>query len=673
MKRLYVIQLFLCLWVPIFSFAQITEIMPSFAKVNALTPVQILGTFNPAGVTTVSLLQNGLPVPAVCTVTSVIPTKVSVNITLPACGQSQGNYYDVVVNNAGTVYAANNSFTPVCPCQAVIVGNIFQDNNNDGIDNGISDPPLGNVLVQAINLTTNTTYVGYTRPNGVAVIAVPIPSTGFADNYTLSVPISNNPSLQNMVLSTPNNAFNFAIRKIKCPYPGAPIIANGNSVFGYFPSPNTTDLSINVGSIIVQPDVRPAGYPSTIPNATTCGMASNSMFGMLTLTYTNNGTIPTAGTIHFTKPPLTGGAYNWHTFSYCYVPMGCTPSTWYTPYSITENGNPVSLTNVSNNTCAGVDYTFATLAPGQSRTMTMIFEPYAEFAQVSGWFWNVNVSANIASVPASIDPTPANNTSTALVCLPYDPNEKIVAPRGTGSQGIIANGQELTYTIHFQNVGSAPAQHVRVEDVLDANLDISTLEVISQSHPVELDVTNDKLTFFFRDIYLPDSMSNPLGSQGFVKFKIHPHNNLAIGTQIHNHAEIYFDFMPAVITNQVTNTIGVPRHPSSGLALIDKTDKVTATLLRNHGVFTPEPEGVESHFSIYPNPAQDEIRIELTEGIKAGSMIEIYDVTGKLVKQILISSDNHETKASVSELDNGLYFCKMKGNQYFSFPLSIQR
>ena len=116
------------------------------------------------------------------------------------------------------------------------------------------------------------------------------------------------------------------------------------------------------------------------------------------------------------------------------------------------------------------------------------------------WFYNINVTASIASVPFAIDATPNDNTSIAVLCLPYDPNEKQVSPKGEGTQGYIHNGQELTYTIHFQNVGNAPAHHVRVEDVIDANLDLSTLEIISQSHPVELDAVNNQITFFFRDI-----------------------------------------------------------------------------------------------------------------------------------------------------------------------------
>ena len=639
--------------------------MPSFAKENTPTTIQVLGAFNPSGVTTVSLFKNGLPVPATCVVTNVIPTKVSVNITLPQCGQNLGNYYDVVINNAGIIHTANNSFTPVCQCQAIIQADIFQDNNNDGIDNGLSDPPLGNVVVQATNTTTNTTYLGYTRPNGLLVIAIPLPVSALQENYTLSVPALNNAPLQSMTLSTPSNSFNLTVRRVSCPYPGAAIIFNNNFKFGYHPNGNGTDLAVTMGSIVVQPDVRPTGYPVTVANAPVCGMANNSMFGMMTLTYSNNGSVATGGTLHFTKPPLTGGPYNWHTFSNCYMNSGCTPAIWYTPYSIVENGATVSLANVTNNTCSGLDYSFASLAPGQSRTMTMIFEPYAEFASISQWFYNVNVTADISSVPYMVDLTPNNNTSTTMVCLPYDPNEKQVSPKGLGTQGYIHNSEKLTYTIHFQNVGNAPAQHVRVEDVIDANLDLATLEIITQSHPVELDAVGNQITFFFRDINLPDSMSNPLGSQGFVTFKIHAKGNLAVGTQLKNHADIYFDFMPAIVTNEVLNTIG--EFKKSPHVAVDAT-----TISNDNNTFATGilEEIADGGFAIYPNPAQDQIEIDFATALQNDTQLEIFDAAGKKVKVIAIAPNTYHTKASISDLGNGLYFCK---TATCTFPLSIQR
>ena len=63
------------------------------------------------------------------------------------------------------------------------------------------------------------------------------------------------------------------------------------------------------------------------------------------------------------------------------------------------------------------------------------------------------------------------------VVRPRDPNDK-VAPAGYGEQHIIGSGQPIRYVINFENMPSAtaPVQEVRVTDILNANLDLSTLQ-----------------------------------------------------------------------------------------------------------------------------------------------------------------------------------------------------
>ena len=57
------------------------------------------------------------------------------------------------------------------------------------------------------------------------------------------------------------------------------------------------------------------------------------------------------------------------------------------------------------------------------------------------------------------------------------------------------------------------------------------------------------LDFKFPNIMLPDSASNPAGSQGFVQYRIKPKANLPLGTQIENTAHIYFDYNAAITTS----------------------------------------------------------------------------------------------------------------------------
>src|ERR1044071_8037525 len=55
-----------------------------------------------------------------------------------------------------------------------------------------------------------------------------------------------------------------------------------------------------------------------------------------------------------------------------------------------------------------------------------------------------------------------------------DPNEKVVI-----AKRFIQPDQLLVYSIHFENIGTIEARDVFVTDILDSNLDISTLNVIT--------------------------------------------------------------------------------------------------------------------------------------------------------------------------------------------------
>ncbi|NVK63253.1 MAG: VCBS repeat-containing protein [Flavobacteriales bacterium] len=145
--------------------------------------------------------------------------------------------------------------------------------------------------------------------------------------------------------------------------------------------------------------------------------------------------------------------------------------------------------------------------------------------------------------------------SQILVCA-YDPNDKTVTPEGSGEEGFISINGDLEYLIRFQNTGTDTAFNVKIQDNIDLNLDINTITSISASHPFILQIEPDRdVIFNFDNIQLPDSTTNELGSQGFIKFKVSQLDNLVPLTEIRNFAEIYFDYNPPIITNDVLNTI----------------------------------------------------------------------------------------------------------------------
>lgn len=137
----------------------------------------------------------------------------------------------------------------------------------------------------------------------------------------------------------------------------------------------------------------------------------------------------------------------------------------------------------------------------------------------------------------------------------YDPNDKM-EENGIGENGYIMAGDELEYTVRFQNTGNDTAYVVIIRDELSADLEWHSLQPIAWSHPVQVSVSSDgEATFLFENINLVDSATNPLGSQGFVKFRILSTSALQPGDELPNTAGIYFDQNPPIITNTVVNTV----------------------------------------------------------------------------------------------------------------------
>ncbi len=234
--------------------------------------------------------------------------------------------------------------------------------------------------------------------------------------------------------------------------------------------------------------------------------------------------------------------------------------------------------------------------------------------------------------PTAGDLNPTNNEYHEVdsVTTSYDPNEKSVSP-GTP----IHSGDELTYTIQFENLGTAPAQNIHILDTLFGVLDPSTIKVVSSSHHVNIDqlpgvtTTNSVLVFDFPGINLPDA-SQPDNNKGFIVFKIKTRTGYANGTTIPNQASIFFDYNPAVQTNRVVSTIG-------------------DYLGVQHMSAVPG--------SIYPNPVTNRLTIQ-----NAGNtyqLVQIVSTTGQtlLTKEL---SDNTNT-VDVSALAPGLYYIVLNG------------
>jgi uncharacterized repeat protein (TIGR01451 family) len=163
----------------------------------------------------------------------------------------------------------------------------------------------------------------------------------------------------------------------------------------------------------------------------------------------------------------------------------------------------------------------------------------------------------IATIPFVGDADPLNNLynlQTVAKCS-FDPNDKTVDPAGCGPTGLINGNQLLTYTVQFQNLGSAPAFDVVVTDQLDPSLDPSTLKILGASANYAFQLNGRQMTWTFPNIDLPDATDNEPGSHGFISYQVQPLPGLSDGTVITNQSSIVFDKNPPVLTAITTNTI----------------------------------------------------------------------------------------------------------------------
>lgn len=250
--------------------------------------------------------------------------------------------------------------------------------------------------------------------------------------------------------------------------------------------------------------------------------------------------------------------------------------------------------------------------------------------------------------PLTGDCNPNNNLAIFNdTCVgSYDPNDKAAYP----PSAIDTSVKTIDYLVRFQNTGTAPAHNVRVEDVIDDKFEKSSLRINSYSHKMQTHYSeNGKVYFEFPEIMLPDSGTDYDASQGYVAYSINLKNNLPVGTQLKNTAEIYFDFNEPIITNTTVNTI-VLKSGSSVNTLINGTN-----------------------VSIYPNPTQYVATLE-TELDKAVDIsYTLFDIQGKLLESK--DFDRHpagsfKCDVSLEKLPKGIYVLQLKlGSKETSFKL----
>ena len=241
-------------------------------------------------------------------------------------------------------------------------------------------------------------------------------------------------------------------------------------------------------------------------------------------------------------------------------------------------------------------------------------------------------------------------------------------------------GEDLVYTIRFQNTGNAEAYDVIIRDTLDENLDPSTFSVISSSHEEVLSsslVEGMFLTFNFHNIYLPDSTADFEGSQGYVAYRIKTLEGIPEETIINNSAGIYFDFNDPILTNTTENAmLSTFDFDQDGFDLfvdcddMDENINPDAEEIPNNGIDedcdgedlvlgTEDP--LKSQIQIFPNPTTGQISINLPDQLSAD--LEVRDEIGRSVLKKELTEYN---QIDLSGFPNGVYIfmIKTKNNHF---------
>lgn len=252
-----------------------------------------------------------------------------------------------------------------------------------------------------------------------------------------------------------------------------------------------------------------------------------------------------------------------------------------------------------------------------------------------------------ADVSGGLDVNPSNNIAiiNGQIVSSYDPNDKAVSKTHVPVNE--ADGEELIYTVRFQNLGNVETDFITVRDTLSESIDANSVRVLASSHPYELKIEDGHiLVFRFNPIRLAPAAVDTIGSQGFVQFLAKLKPELEVGDEIANTAHIYFDFNPAVVTNTVTTQISV--------------------------VSTFEPSWQSQALEIFPNPASGQVMLRLPEAINGDGRIEIFSAEGQVIHALIAQHNMQEIE--LPGISAGTYWCRWAiGGKFFWGKLLIIR
>ena len=151
---------------------------------------------------------------------------------------------------------------------------------------------------------------------------------------------------------------------------------------------------------------------------------------------------------------------------------------------------------------------------------------------------------------------------------------------------------------------------------------------------LNFNITNGNVAEFrFNNIMLPDSLTDPIGSNGFVKFRVKYISSVPLFTSIDNFADIYFDYNEAIRTDTASTYFTT----------------VTAEVSENVEI---------KNLKVYPNPTNNELNFIFNKVESLDASVRVYSLAGTVLTQQIFNNSATEIKSSV-QLGNyasGIYF-----------------
>ncbi|MFN5619838.1 MAG: FISUMP domain-containing protein, partial [Flavobacteriales bacterium] len=433
--------------------------------------------------------------------------------TIPGCTDpSAFNYNPQANQNEGCLYAANVF--------------VYNDLNGNG-EHESNEPGLANWPVVGNDING----LLWTNGNGNAFVTVPQGAYQFTvlnttDNWVLtteasgilSVGSTNCTDQAGNPTPCPNTTLSFGLQVI----PGEAIVAAGPFT-GFWEILHCTD-----------------GYESGVYLE---NIGSQTVSGFMTLTCDPLFT-PNASS-YFTTPPVeTGPGYAlWNIADF--LPGEYELLSYFVP-------GP------------GVEYLNAVF--NFSLELTLL-DPQGNIIFDETW----NVSPVVA---CAYDPNDLTGFPETLSHLPSPENE------GYTIEHFVREDEMVEFRVRFQNTGTLPAEDIDIYIPIDATVwDLSTIEPLARAADMQVlclhdggdidfslydslehelpegVIATDLLIFSFDDIFLPDSASEPDGSQGYVFFQMQAKHGLDVNTELNAQAFIYFEQNPPITTNETYHVI----------------------------------------------------------------------------------------------------------------------